>query len=312
MGTFVRLAAHGDHRTERLLDEGMALIGSLDATLSLHRGNSEIARLNASAGREPITVSPATLELLQIALKWARESDGAFDPTVAPLVALWGIGGEQPRVPSKEELKKNARLVDYRDLRISGDTAFLRRAGQGIDLGGIAKGYAADEVALFLRENGVPSALIDLGGNVLAIGTKKDGTQWNIGIQNPGLPRGNALGFLSVSDRSVVTSGAYERFFESGGRRYHHILSPTTGLPAASGIESVTVVSQYSADGDALSTAFFVMGIKKATEMLGNLPDIEALFVQKEGERYHIWLTEGLSGDFTLLDKSAAISPLRR
>ena len=312
MGTFVRLSAYGDRHTGQLLHESMAIIGSLDATLSLHQPGSEIARLNAHAGEKPIPVSSETMELLQIAIKWAEESNGAFDPTVAPLVKLWGIGGLQPRVPSKKELIRGVELVNYRDIQISGDTVFLRRVGQGVDLGGIAKGYAADEVASFLRKNNVSSALIDLGGNVVVIGAKKDKKPWNIGIQNPDLPRGNALGFLSVTDRSVVTSGTYERFFELDGRRYHHILSPKTGAPALSGLESVTVVSQYSADGDALSTAFFVMGIQKSTELLKKLSDIEAVFVQREKDHYRIQLTGGLFEHFTLLDKTAAVSLLER
>ena len=147
---------------------------------------------------------------------------------------------------------------------------------------------------------------------MVTIGSKKDKTPWNIGIQNPGLPRGNALGFVSVTDRSVVTSGTYERFFEVNGRRYHHILSPKTGAPAVSGLESVTVVSERSVDGDALSTAFFVMGIQKATELLKELPDIEVLFVRREKDRYRIEITEGLFDRFTLLDKTAAVSLLKR
>ena len=312
MGTFIRLSAYGDSRTKTRLNESMEIIARLDATLSLTRPDSQIARLNAQAGKKAVPVSPETLELLQIAIQWAKATHGAFDPAVAPIVQLWGIGGEHPRIPTDKELKKASGLVGYRDIEISGDTVFLKRTGQGVDLGGIAKGYAADKVAAFLRSHHVDSALIDLGGNVVTIGSKKDKTPWNIGIQNPDLPRGNALGFVSVTDRSVVTSGTYERFFEANGRRYHHILSPKTGAPALSGLESVTVVSERSVDGDALSTAFFVMGIQKATELLKELPEIEVLFVRREKDRYRIEVTEGLFDRFTLLDKTATVSLLKR
>jgi len=244
--------------------------------------------------------------VLETALRYAELTGGAFDPTIGPLVKLWGIGSETQRVPDKAEIAVALELVNYRDLIIdrNSGTAFLRRRGMEIDLGGIAKGYAADEAARIAREGRVKRGIIDLGGNIYALGWRNErgSVPWRIGVQNPFSNRGESLGMLKVHDTSVVTSGVYERFFvnESDGTRYHHIFSTADGYPADNGLLSVTIVCGRSIDADALSTAVFAMGYERGKVLINSLPNAEAVFVFSDRT---VKITEGLSGIFSLIDK---------
>lgn len=254
--------------------------------MSLRKAGSELTRVNAAAGIEPVQVSADTWKVLDEALRLARLSEGSFDPTIGPLVAAWGIGTESPRVPAPEEIAALLKLVDYHRVRLDPDsrTVFLQDKGMALDLGGIAKGYAADEAARICRERGVQAAVLDLGGNIYTIGSKtlEDGSKrpWSIGLQKPGLERGTVLGILKSTDATLVTSGDYERFFEFEGKRYHHILDPHTGYPAQSGLVQTSIFSTRSSmTCDALSTALFVLGLDKGMELIETLPDYSALVV---------------------------------
>jgi thiamine biosynthesis lipoprotein len=262
-------------------------------------GLSELDLVNLNAGIGPVAVGAGLLEVLEEARRYAELSGGAFDPTVGPLVALWGIGGENPRVPAGEEIQAALALVDWRDLVIdrAAGTAFLRRRGQALDLGAIAKGYAADQAAAVLRRGRLRRALVDLGGNIFALGERPGRESWRIGVQDPLEERGNYLGVLRVKDKSVVTSGVYERYFEEGGRRYHHILSTRDGYPVQNGLLSVTIVAGRSIDADALSTACFALGPERGLALVESLPDTEAVFV---GADRGLTLSSGAAGLFTL------------
>ncbi|MGE5580857.1 MAG: FAD:protein FMN transferase [Bacillota bacterium] len=331
-------------------------IQRLERLLSRFRPDSDIGRLNRSATRpaaESDNLLPADLSLteaggsntksavsihretacvLEAALGISRMSGGAFDVTAAPLIALWRVTADNPEVPSPEVVAKARELVDFRCLELARSTplplrrsafvARLTKQGQMVDLGGIAKGYAADRAVDVYRRRGIASAMIDLGGNVALLGGKEDGSPWRVGIQDPDAPRGDCLGFLSLRDKSVVTSGDYERFFEAGGRRYHHIIDPRTGYPAESGLRSVTVVADESMIADGLSTALFVLGLERGMEMLENLrrpqvqqtppkqqaPDsagsavpfggVEAIFVTVDRQ---VYITPGLASAYTPL-----------
>jgi thiamine biosynthesis lipoprotein len=248
--------------------------------------------INKNAGIRPVRAPEELLDVLERARYYAELSGGAFDPTVGPLVRLWGIGGESPRVPAAAEIQEALSLVDWRDLVIdrAAGTAFLRRPGQSLDLGAIAKGYAADRAAALLRDKspgefrlpGKRRAIIDLGGNIFALGERAGWKNWRIGIQDPLRERGNYLGVLEVKDKSVVTSGVYERAFEEGGRRYHHILSTTDGYPVWNGLLSVTIIADRSIDADTLSTAVFALGPGKGLALVEILPDTEAIFVLED------------------------------
>jgi thiamine biosynthesis lipoprotein len=226
-------------------------------------------------------------------------SGGAFDPTVGPLVKLWGIGGDDPRLPGEEEIAGALALVDYRDLVIDREagTAFLRRPGQALDLGAIAKGYAADEAVLAAKKARVRRALIDLGGNVFAWGERQKGEAWRIGVQDPRKERGVSLGTLRVKNKSIVTSGVYERYFEEGGKRYHHILSTEDGYPVENGLLAVTVVADSSIEADALSTAVFALGYEKGRALVETRPGTEAIFVFDDSR---VILSSGIGEFFSL------------
>ncbi|QTX32250.1 FAD:protein FMN transferase [Aminithiophilus ramosus] len=255
--------------SEPLLDETIALLGALERRLSAHLDDSEIGRVNADPSSEH-PLSPETAQVLARALYWARRSDGAFDPTVRPLTLLWNGDGTRHRPPSPEAVAEARRHVGWDRVRLDGDILRLEPS-MGLDLGGIAKGYGADEAVRFLRDRGVTRAIVDLGGNVVVIGDRPGGGPWRIGIQDPQKERGERLGVLEGRDLSVVTSGNYERFFDWEGKRWGHIVDPATGWPSESDLLSVTVVCEASLDGDALATALFVLGRERALSLKGEL-----------------------------------------
>lgn len=268
----------------------------IHSRMSAYEEESDVALINSSAGLSPQEIHPDTYALLERSLRFSELTDGAFDVTVRPLTSLWGIGKKKDYIPDKNEVAAALKLVGYRDLLLDKGrcTAFLRKPGMSVDLGGIAKGYAADEASRILREHGIESALVNLGGNIAAVGLREDGQPWQIGIQNPLSARGGSLGTLEARDKTVVTSGSNERFFVKAGVRYHHILDPRTGYPAGSGLLSVTAVCGCSADADALTTALFVSGTAGAMKLLGS-SDAQAVFVTESGD---IFLTEGLRNTF--------------
>jgi thiamine biosynthesis lipoprotein len=260
-------------------------LAEIEAVMSANEipggGISELSRVNQNAGIQPVAVSGELITVLERALFFAKITDGAFNPAIGPLVKLWKIGTEDAQVPDKEAILAVQPLLDYRDVEVdaANRTVYLKHKGMSLDLGGIAKGYAADEVVRILTDAGIQRAVIDLGGNIYAHGSKAPKQKWLIGIQNPLASRGEFLAVEEVSSRSLVTSGVYERFFEENGIRYHHILDTKTGYPADSGLLSVTIISANSMNADALSTALFVLGYEKGAAILSHFPEVEAVFV---------------------------------
>jgi thiamine biosynthesis lipoprotein len=269
---------------------------------------TDIDRINAEAGIRPVAVRGDLLDVLEEARRCAELSEGAFDPTIGPLVRLWGIGGDNPRVPAGEELREALALVDWRDLVIdrTAGTAFLRRRGQALDLGAIAKGYAADQAAAIVSRRLPRRAIIDLGGNIFALGERPKGESWRIGVQDPLEDRGTYLGILRVKNKSVVTSGVYERYFEEGDTRYHHILSTADGYPVRNGLLSVTIIADRSIDADALSTAVFALGLERGRALIETRPATEAVFVTEDR---HVVLSSGAAGMFTLTSDHYSLIP---
>ncbi|MDR2552416.1 MAG: FAD:protein FMN transferase [Treponema sp.] len=291
LGTFCRIDLY-ESGSAALYDRLFTRLAALDRIFSVHRDDSETAAVNRGAGIAPVRISPELFAVLERALHFAEASGGAFDPTLGPLVRLWGIGTEHPRVPGDDEIRAALELTGWRDLILSGGSAFLARPGMALDLGAIAKGYAADELILILRETEVPRAIIDLGGNIYAWGnragtaanprlTAGTGVPWRIGIQDPLEDRGIYAGILELSGAAAVTSGIYERYFTGpGGRRYHHIMDPATGRPAerTPDLLSVTLTALSAADADALSTACFVLGYEKGAA-LAEASGAKAVFI---------------------------------
>lgn len=287
MDTVIQLQANG---TQENLDLAKAELERLDRLLSVEGADSEIARLNQTGGG---TVSQETAALLERALEISEATGGAYDCTIEPVVKLWGWYGGDPAAPNPEELVQALSLVDSEAVKLENGTVSFAGDGMGLDLGGIAKGYAAGRAAEILQEAGVTSACLSLGGNIRVIGTKPNGSNWIIGVADPANPA-NYILTLSVSDCAVVTSGGYHRYFEQDGRRWHHILDPNSGYPAENGLTSVTIVAQDDTLADGLSTALFVMGLEDAVEFWRTGPyAFEAIFLTEDGQ---VLATEGLEG----------------
>ena len=292
MDTFMHLTAYGDGAQDALTRAQEELL-RLERLLSVTDEDSEVYALNHRTAQR-CDLSPELTALLEQALILARQTNGAFDPTIYPVVQTWGFTSETHHVPEPEELAGLLPLVDYKNVRLSDRTLALE-PDMMLDFGGIAKGWAGDRAAQLLRGQGVTSAILRLGGNIHTIGKKPNGELWNIGIEDP--DSGGALGTVSVADLAVVTSGSYQRCFTENGQTYHHIIDPTTGQPANSGLTSVTVIGKYGARCDALSTALFVMGLDKGTQFWREHRDFEAVFVGEDGS---VSITHGLEGNFTL------------
>jgi len=290
MDTYMHFTIYGDNTAAVRAQEELL---HLDRLLSVTDEGSEVYAVNHRTAQTQ-ELSPELTALLEQALILARQTRGAFDPTVYPVVRAWGFTSSPYRVPEEEELAALLPLVGHEKAVLDGQSLTLP-ADMQLDFGGIAKGWAGDRAAQLLRGSGVTSAILRLGGNIHTIGTKPDGSLWNIGIEDP--DTGGTLGTLSVADLAVITSGSYQRFFTSNGQTYHHIIDPATGYPATSGLTSVTVVGKHGARCDALSTALFVMGLEDAAQFWREQGNFEAIFVSEDGT---VSITAGLEDSFTL------------
>ena len=260
-----------------LLTEALDLCAAYEAQFSRTVPGSDVWRINNAGGR-PVAVGPDTLELIGIGLEYCALSGGLFDITIGRLSSLWDFGGN-PAVPSPSDIESALKTIDYRQITITEGTVQLGNPEAMLDLGGIAKGYIAEKLAGFLKEKGVKGAIIDLGGNLVAVGAKPDGSPWNIGVEKPFGRSGETIGVISTGQASIVTSGTYERQFTENGKLYHHILDPTTGMPAESGITSATVVTESSAVGDAFSTIPVLVGREKTMDLIEQVPGLKGIIL---------------------------------
>lgn len=292
LGTVCKVTIY-DNPTPEAFSASFSRLKEIEDRMSLRNQNSEVSEINRQAGKKAVVVSADTFTVIRKALQIAALSGGAFDPTVGPLVEAWDIGGDNPRKPSQEEIDSLLPLIGYERVVLdeSSSSVFLKDEGMVLDLGGIAKGYAADEVARILHGYGVEHAIVNLGGNVLTLGNKTDGSAWKIGIQDPEALRGEYVMILSLVDQTLVTSGPYERFLELDGEVYHHILDTKTGYPVKSEFTSVSIITKNSLLADALSTSLYALGYEDGMALINNLDDVEAIFMTKEKK---ILLSEGL------------------
>lgn len=275
-----------DPADEGLLDHCFEMAEDYENMLSRTVPGSDVWNINHSDSK-PVTVSSDTAKLLQTALSWAELTDGKIDPTIGGVSSLWSFKGKEKAaggdLPSGQAIREALSHVDYRRVTVDGQKVTLADPEAVIDLGFIAKGYIADRMKSYLLSQKVKSALINLGGNILTLGSRTDGSPFQVGIQKPFAPKGTAAAVLPAADLSVVSSGSYERYFEKDGKIYHHILDTKTGYPVWNNLSSVTVLSASSAEGDALSTACFVLGLKEGMALIESLPDTEAVFITDDG-----------------------------
>ncbi|MDK2990775.1 MAG: FAD:protein transferase [Clostridiales bacterium] len=300
MDTLMELTAYGPNG-EKAIDAAMKRIKEIDVLMSVSSETGDVYKINKAAGQDPVKVSDETMYVVQAAQHYSQLSEGAFDITIGPLVSLWGIGKKE-EVPSQAAIDSTKALVDYRKLRIdaSAGTIGLPERGMSVDLGAIAKGYAGDEAVRIFKEYGVKNGIISLGGNVVVVGTRPDGKPWRVGIQNPFKPTGNYAAVVKETDKTVVTSGTYERYFIKDGKRYHHILDPSTGYPADNGLASVSIIAGKSIDADALSTTVFLLGPEKGMEIVEDLPNIECIMITNDKR---ITVSSGLQDKINITDK---------
>ena len=293
MNTYMTFTAYGED-AQAALQEAEECIQQVEGLWSVTDEDSEIYQANHSGG-QPVTVSEETAQIISFALEMAQRTGGALDPTIYPVLTAWGFTTDSKQVPSQQRITRLLEQVGYDRIRLNG-TELTVPDGMELDLGAVGKGYTADLVTEILRRHGVSSALISLGGNIQAIGSRPDGSDWRLGIRAP-WESGN-LGVLTVSDAAVVTSGGYENYFDDEqGNIYWHILDPSTGYPADSGLQSVTIVGREGKMCDALSTALFVMGAQSAEQYWRENGGFEMLLVTDSGE---ILITEGIAENFTL------------
>lgn len=294
MDTYMTVTAYGSHG-EEAVEKAVAEIERLDGLLSTGEESSEIAKINANGGG---TLGEDASYLVERALEFGKSTDGAFDIAIYPIMAEWGFTTGDFKVPSKETLEGLLEKTKLSDVVFDKETSTVsfKTDGMAIDLGGIAKGYTSTRIMDIYRECGVTSGLVNLGGNVQVLGTKTDGSKWRVAIQ--GVDDDDSyLGVLSISDKAVITSGGYERYFERDGVTYHHIIDPATGYPADSGLLSVSIVSADGTMCDALSTSLFIMGKDKAVEYWRAHSDEFDMILYDEENK--VYVSEGIAEDFT-------------
>ncbi|GMQ63336.1 FAD:protein FMN transferase [Vallitalea maricola] len=286
LGTLVKVTIYGENADEEDFEGIFKIISDIESKVSRNISTSEISKINSNEIQE-IKLSEDTFNIIKKGLYYSKLSEGRFDITIAPLVSLWGIGTKDARVPEEKEIKDALKKINYKNLFLDEEnlTIYLKKDTQ-IDLGGIAKGYVADKVSEYLKQNKLEHAIINLGGNILTVGNKPNGDSWKIGIRDPFNTRGREIGVATIGQKSLVTSGIYERYLEEDGVKYHHILDPYTGYPVENELAGVTIISDYSVDGDGLSTVIFSMGLEEGYKFVEDMENVDAVFITKEKEVY--------------------------
>lgn len=282
-----------DKQEEYLLDGAMEVCDYYEEVFSRTSQTSELYQFNhgllntATDGTNQAELSPELTGLISQGIAYGDLSKGKFDITVAPLAQLWDFTADKPKVPNDEDIRALLPNINYKGIQVNGNVVTLANEDMAIDLGAIAKGYIADRIKDYLLEEGVKSAMINLGGNVLCVGSKPDGTPFNIGIQKPFADRNETIAIIGIDDLSVVSSGIYERYFEVDGEFYHHILNPATGYPYDTDLVAVTIISKKSVDGDGLSTSCFALGLEDGLELINSLDDTYAVFITSDYELHY-------------------------
>jgi thiamine biosynthesis lipoprotein len=297
MDTFVTITvvSNSENRAGKAIDNAFSEIERLEKLSNFFSSESEVSRINKNAGISGVRVLPDILDMLNKAIMVSEKTEGSFDVTIGPVISLYDF--HKKIKPEESVIKKNLSLVNYRYLIINRDksTAFLKKKGMLIDLGGISKGYAADKAVETLKRNGINSGLVSIAGDIKAFGLKPDGKPWKIGIRNPRSKskEDDIMATLELEDMAISTSGDYERFFIIDGRRYHHLLSPRTGYPAQK-CQSVSVITKEGAFTDAFATGVFILGPEKGIKVLEKL-GFDGIIVDSQGK---VHTTPNIRGKF--------------
>lgn len=287
LNTFVTITIY-DKDDPKILEGCLELCRSYENIFSKTLKGSEVYKLNhRSSDQQTVTVSDDVKALISEAQIYSERSNGGFDVTIEPLSSLWNFTAESPVIPSEKDIKEAVLKVNYKNLKLEGNDLTFLSPDTTIDFGGVAKGYIADRLKDYLLEQGVKSAIINLGGNVLCVGEKPDGTPFKIGLQKPFADRSETIETLNIKDMSVVSSGVYERHFIKDGVNYHHLLNPRDGYPFQNGLVSVTILSDISADGDGMTTACFSLGLDEGLKLVNSLDGIYGIFITDDYEVYY-------------------------
>ncbi len=295
------------------INKGFAEIKKLELLLNYFSDKSEITAINKTAGISPVTVSEETLEMMRKTLEISNATHGTFDPTIAPLIKLWNFSNKRRgnSVPNINLIKDLLDLVDYKKIVINNKSEiFLLKKGMEIDLGGIAKGYAADKALEVIRALGINAALVAIAGDIRGFGSNTSGSAWKVGIQDPRPETGSEKSWedifasVSLEDAAISTSGDYQRFFIKNGKRYHHILDPATGFPADTDLISASVIATKGYMADGLSTAVFALGTEKGLALLKTM-GVEGVLVNREKQ---VFITDGIIKKIDILKNEYLIN----
>lgn len=310
LGTIVEIHIYSKESVDdKIFEKAFNKLSEIEEKLTINKDiNSEVEQINRMAGKEAVKVSDETFYVIKKGYEYTKLTNNKFDITIGALVKTWNIGFDNEDIPEEKDIESAIDLIDINSLILNEEekTIKLEKAGIIIDLGGIAKGYAADEVGKLLINNGYNSALINLGGNILCLGNKPDGTLYKVGVRDPMKVENIYLGTLEVEDATMVTSGIYERNFTKNDKLYHHILESRTGYPVDNSLSSVTIIAKNSIDADALSTGVFVMGLKDGYDFIEDLDGFEAIFITKDKK---IYLTSGMKNKFDYIGNDYKLMP---
>ncbi|HEY2492077.1 MAG TPA: FAD:protein FMN transferase [Paenibacillus sp.] len=286
--TIVQVKVFDSGTTEQNFTDIKEILDTIEIQMNPSNDKSEISDVNRNAGIQPVKVSDETFKVVSQALDYSERSKGGFNLAIGSLVSLWNIGHEGAHVPTADQIADAMKVIDYKNVILNADKKeiYLSEKGMSIDLGAIAKGYAADKIVEYLQDKGFKSAIVDLGGNIFAMGKKPGDQLWTIGIQDPNESRGNPIGNIHVNNQTIVTSGIYERFFVEDGKHYHHLLDSKTGFPIDNNLSSLTILTDKSIDADGLSTSVYALGIEEGMKFIENLEHTEALFITKDKKIY--------------------------